>query len=305
MEEKSEYEVIIIGGSYAGLSAAMALGRSLRSVLILDAGVPCNRNSPHAHNLVAFDGSEPEQITAAMREQVLKYHNVTLIHDRAIALSGRDNEFEVSSENGLSLLAKKVLLASGVSDIMPDIEGFAECWGKTVIHCPYCHGYEIRDKKTAVLAHGSAGFEMARLMRQWTQDLTLLSNGNEPFTFDEQRILKSKNIAIINLAVKAIRHENGQVSKIEFEDGSFEDFEAVYARAGVKQNTMIPQEIGCEFDNHGFIIVDHRQLTNIPGLFAAGDNTTPMRSLARAIAAGNTAGASINHELIIEESGWD
>ncbi|RZJ70114.1 NAD(P)/FAD-dependent oxidoreductase [Flavobacterium sp.] len=301
MEEIPSYEVIIIGGSYAGLSAAMTLGRSLRNVLVIDTGTPCNRNSPHAHNLIGFDGDSPEVIAYKAKEQVLKYHTVTFFNGKAEAVSGRDSEFEVTTDNGEAFLTKKVLLATGVTDIIPDIEGFSECWGKTVIHCPYCHAYEIRDKKIGILAHGEAGFEMSKLMRQWSKDISILTNDNEPFTFEELKILKDKGIPVHPKAIGHFECEQGQVSKVVFTDGTKEPFDAIYARAGVRQSTMIPIEIGCELDRHGFVIVDDYQRTNIPGLFAAGDNTMAMRSLARSIAAGNTAGISINHELVNED----
>lgn len=301
MEEIPSYEVIIIGGSYAGLQAAMTLGRSLRTVLVIDTGTPCNRNSPHAHNLIGFDNEPPETIAAKAKEQVLKYHSVTFLNAKAEAVSGRDNEFEVTTDSGNSFLAQKVLLATGVTDIIPEIEGFAECWGKTVIHCPYCHAYEIAGKKIGILAHGEAGFEMSKLMRQWSKDISLLVNGNEPFTFEELKILKEKSIPVFPKPIAKIKSKDGQVTKVLFEDGSSEDYDAIYARAGVRQSTMIPIEIGCELDDHGFVVVDQSQRTNVPGLFAAGDNTMAMRSLARAIAAGNTAGICINHELIKED----
>lgn len=305
MEETTAYDVIIIGGSYAGLSAAMTLARSLRTVLLIDSDTPCNRNSPHAHNLIGFDGEPPAQIAAKAREQVLKYHTVTFVTGRAKAVSGYDNEFEVSIDDGQSFLTKKIVLATGVTDIIPEIPGFSACWGKTVIHCPYCHAYEIRGKKIGVFAHGQAGFEMARLMRQWTNDIALLCNGNEPFTFEELRILKNKDIPVFPDTVAEIRHRDGQLTEAVFGNGHAEQFDAIYARAGVRQSTMIPIDMGCELDDHGFIVVDHSQRTTIKGVFAAGDNTMAMRSLARSIAAGNTAGMCVNHELLNEDFTWD
>ncbi|MBD3583018.1 NAD(P)/FAD-dependent oxidoreductase [Flavobacterium selenitireducens] len=300
MEELPVYEVIIIGGSYAGLSAAMTLGRSLRNVLVIDSNSACNRNSPSAHNLVGFDNEAPEVIAAKAKEQVLKYHSVTFFSGRAKAISGRDCEFEVTTETGISFLAQKVLLATGVTDILPEIPGFSACWGKTAIHCPYCHAFEIAHKKIGILAHGQAGFEMAKLMRQWSRDISLLTNGNEPFSFEALGVLKEKEIPVHPKVISEILHSDGNVTSVVFDDGTSEAFDAIYARAGVRQSTQIPIAMGCDLDNHGFVIVDESQRTNVPGLFACGDNTMAMRSLARAIASGNTAGICINHELVNE-----
>ncbi|HEX8562053.1 MAG TPA: NAD(P)/FAD-dependent oxidoreductase [Flavobacterium sp.] len=300
MDEINTFEVIIIGGSYAGLSAAMTLGRSLRSVLIIDANSPCNRSAPNAHNLVGFDGEPPEVIAEKAKAQVLKYHTVTYLNARAVAMSGHENDFEVVTDSGLRFAAKKVLLSTGVSDILPEIDGIAECWGKTAVHCPYCHGYEIAGKKIAILTHGEAAFEMTKLIRQWSKELLILTNGNDDMEPEHLEWLGQKNIPVIKTPVTAVDHVHGVVSKVMFSDGTSEDVEAIYVRAGVTQQMDIPLHMGCEFDDHGFIIVDDNKKTNIPGMFAAGDNTTATRTLSYAIAAGTVAGIHINKELIEE-----
>ncbi|HEX8270322.1 MAG TPA: NAD(P)/FAD-dependent oxidoreductase [Flavobacterium sp.] len=301
MEEISTYDVIIIGGSYAGLSAAMTLGRSLRSVLIIDAGTPCNQPADYAHNLIGYDGSSPASIRKKAKAQVLKYHSVTFMNGKAVALSGIENDFQVVTDTGLTVGAKKVLLATGVTDILPDIPGFAECWGKTAVHCPYCHGYEIASKKIGVLAHGDAGFEMVKLIRQWSTKLFVLANDNDDFDDEALDWMHEKKIPVIPARIKSIDHHNGGVSKVEFEDGTNIEVDAIYARTGVTQQMDIPLHMGCEFDSHGFIIVDDNKKTNIPGMFAAGDNTTSTRTLSMAIAAGTVAGIHINKELVDED----
>jgi thioredoxin reductase len=300
MEELNQYEVIIIGGSYAGLSAAMTLGRSLRTVLVLDGGIPCNRYAPQAHNLIGFDGETPAAIAEKAREQVLKYHTVTFMSAKAEAISGRTNDFEVVTDSGLKLGAKKILLATGVTDVFPDIPGFEACWGKSAIHCPYCHGYEVAGKRIGILAHGEAGLEMTKLIRQWSKELVVLTNGNEAFSPDGQKILDELNIPVLDNEISEIIHSDGNVTKVVFADGSESALEALYVRAGVMQQTEILLHMGCEFDSHGFTVVDECKRTNVPGLFAAGDNTTVMRALSVAIAAGTLAGVSINKELVDE-----
>ena len=300
MDELNTFEVIIIGGSYAGLSAAMTLGRSLRTVLIIDADSPCNRAAANAHNLIGFDGDPPEVIAEKAKAQVLRYHTVTYLNARAVVMSGHENEFEVVTDSGLRFGAKKVLLSTGVTDILPDIDGIADCWGNTVVHCPYCHGYEIAGKKIAILTHGEAAFEMTKLIRQWSTDLVVLTNGNDDMDPEHLEWLGQKNISVIKTPINEVQHDDGVVSKVLFSDGTSEDVEAIYVRAGVTQQMDIPLQMGCEFDDHGFIIVDDNKKTNIPGMFAAGDNTTATRTLSFAIAAGTVAGIHINKELIEE-----
>ncbi len=300
LDEINSYDVIIVGGSYAGLSAAMTLGRSLRTVLIIDANSPCNRTAPTAHNLLGFDGTPPDKIAEIAKAQVLKYHTVTYLNAMAVAVSGHENDFEVVTDSGLRLGAKKVLLATGVTDNLPEIPGIEECWGISVVHCPYCHGYEIANKKIGILTHGEPAFEMAKLIRNWSKDLVILLNGNDDLDENHRTWLEQKKIPIKSQTIKSVTHQDGMVKSVIFDDDSEELLEAIYIRSGISQQMDIPLQMGCEFDEHGFIIVDQNQKTNIPGMFAAGDNTTTTRTLSVAIAAGTVAGIHINKELIEE-----
>jgi len=296
----TNYEVIIIGGSYAGLSAAMSLGRSLRKVLIIDSGEPCNRFTPHSHNFITQDGETPAAIAAKAKEQVLKYPSVQFLNDRVTDAKQVDDGFIVSTQNSRTFTAKKILLTTGIIDIMPDIGGFAECWGISVIHCPYCHGYEAKEQKTAVFANGEAAIHYAKLLRQLTNDITFFTNG--PAEFDEVTIAKLKEykMPIIEGKVSKLKQENGQVRQIIMESGDSYDFPVIYYRPQNKQHTDILQKMGCSLNEMGYIVVSEMQLTTVPGVYAAGDNTTPMRSVSTAVASGMKAGAAINFELAAE-----
>ena len=147
---RTSFDVLIIGGSYAGLSAAMVLGRSLRYTLLIDGGDPCNKRTPHAHNIITHDGEPPLEIAAKAREQVLAYEHAGRVEDQATELTGEDGAFTVGTATGASYTARKLVFATGLHDGLPDIPGVQECWGKTAIHCPYCHGYEHRGEPTVV-----------------------------------------------------------------------------------------------------------------------------------------------------------
>ena len=165
MTNNNHFDVIIIGGSYSGLSAAMALGRSLRNVLIIDSGLPCNRQTPHSHNFITQDGKQPAVIAGKARTQVLQYNTVRFLNGRAISGKKTENGFTISTQKEEVFTAKKLVFATGVKDIMPDIDGFSACWGISVIHCPYCHGYEVSNEKTGILANGDIAFHYAQLIR--------------------------------------------------------------------------------------------------------------------------------------------
>lgn len=296
----SHFDAIIVGGSYAGLSAAMALGRSLRNVLIIDSGLPCNRQTPHSHNFITHDGEPPAAIAAKAKEQVLRYNTVTFLHGKAIKAAQQQHGFDIQTEAGEQFQAKKLLFATGVIDVMPAIRGFAECWGISILHCPYCHGYEVHGKKTGILANGDTGLEMSKLISNWTDDLTLFTNGPSTLNDEQVQKLQQHGIGVVEVEIESVERRDGTITALRGKDGSTHAVEAVYARPALRQHCDIPQELGCALTEMGFLQVDEFQKTTVPGVYAAGDNTTMFRSVAAAIAAGGKAAAVLNKELIDE-----
>lgn len=301
MTNIKNFDVIIIGGSYAGLSAAMALGRSLRNVLIIDSGNPCNRQTPHSHNFVTQDGEKPDAIAEKAKTQVLSYHTVKFHND--LAVSGRKTEpgFEITTQTGFIFTAKKLIFATGVKDIMPDIKGFSECWGIGVIHCPYCHGYEVKNEKTGILANGYFACHYAQLVRNLTKNLTVFTNGKADFTQEQLSKFAKHNIPLIEKEIAFFNHENGKIHQIVFKDNSTFALKALYSRPAFEQHCKIPEMLGCELTEQGLIKTDMLQKTTVDHVFACGDNASPMRSVAYAVGAGNIAGAMVNNEMTTEE----
>lgn len=300
MEDKI-CDILIIGGSYAGLSAAMTLGRALRRVLIVDGGQPCNRQTPYSHNFITQDGSTPAEIANKAREQVLKYPGVNLLNDLVVKVTGTNNNFEARTSGGLIIKAKKLLFTTGIRDIFPDISGFAECWGISVIHCPYCHGYEYHGQRTGILMHGEPAFEFAKMIRNWTEKLTIFTNGKSDITDVQLALLQGKGVGVDDRTFREIAHSKGKVSKILFENGEEEMVDALYARLPFVQHTDLPENLGCELTEMGHIKTDDWKRTTIPGIYAAGDSTTPMRSVSNAVGTGTTAGAYINLDMVADD----
>ncbi|OPC55109.1 NAD(P)/FAD-dependent oxidoreductase [Elizabethkingia miricola] len=294
------FDVIIIGGSYAGLSSAMSLGRSLRNVLIIDGGKPCNRQTPHSHNFLTHDGKTPQEISQIAKEQVKQYPTVQFFEGEAVEGKKTDTGFIITTNNGEEFSSRKLILAAGIKDIMPDIKGFSESWGISVIHCPYCHGYEYRNEKTGIIANGDRAVHMASLINNLTKDLTILTSGSADFDAEQRAKLERHNIPVIEKRITEIGHQNGHVDNIVFEDGAKMNFKAVYAAIPFIQNCDIAEQLGCELTEQGYIQVDSMQKTNIPGVFACGDSTSMMRSVALAVGSGNLAGAMLNMELVSE-----
>jgi thioredoxin reductase len=300
MTIEKQYDVIIVGGSYAGLSAGMALGRSLRKVLIIDGGEPCNRQTPHSHNFITHDGNTPKAIAMQAKEQVLKYDTVSFLQGMAVSATKLNNGFEVRTAAGEVFSAQKLLFATGIKDQMPAIDGFAASWGITAIHCPYCHGYEVRHERTGIMANGDIGYEFTKLISNWTKDLTLFTNGRSTLTAEQTEELAKHNIPVVEKEITAFEHTNGHINQVLFKDGSAMPMKAVYSKLPFVQHCDIPIQLGCALNEQGYITVDNFYRTTVPGVFAAGDNINMMRAVSLAVSAGSSAGVHINKELIDE-----
>jgi len=300
MKNETIFDVIIIGGNYSGLAAAMALGRALRDVLIIDSGKPCNKQTPHSHNFLTQDGNTPKEISGTAKLQVLNYDTIKFQNGIAINATKEDFGFAVKTDSKEIFKAKKLIFATGLKDIFPKIEGFSECWGISILHCPYCHGYEVKNEETGIIANGEAGFEYARLISNWTKKLTIFTNGEATFTKDQTEKLSSKNIQIIEKEILKVNHFEGKVESLEFADNSKSEVKAIYARPHFEQHCKISLELGCEITEQGLLKVDAFQKTTIKNVYACGDNCA-MRSLAFAVSTGTMAGVVANKELIEEE----
>lgn len=295
------YDVIIIGGSYAGLSAALALGRSLRKVLVIDSDNACNKKAAYSHNFLTRDHFSPDELRRSSREQVLVYPTVQCMDGLATDIEIMENGFTVLLEDGSTFTSRKVLLATGVTDLIPNIPGFSDCWGISILHCPYCHGYENKGKKTAVIGNGDQGFILAKTIRQWTDKLTLYTNGTSTLSPEETYRLNQHDILIVQNDITEIVHDNGAIIKVHFADTLPETPEVIYVQLPFKQQCDIPAKLGMEMTEKGFIFISHAMETSIPGIYAAGDCLSFFRSVAHAVASGNKAGAIINKCLIEED----
>jgi thioredoxin reductase len=301
MKDNEKFDVIIIGGSYSGLSAGMALGRALRKVLIIDSGKPCNMQTPHSHNFLTQDGKTPKEIATLARQQVEKYDTVQFFNGKATKGVKTENGFEIETESGETFEAQKLIFATGIKDNLPDIDGFAACWGISVIHCPYCHGYEVRNEKTGIIGNGDYGFEFSTLISNWTNDLTLFTNGTSTLTTEQAEKLKRHYIKIVETGVERLEHSDGHLQNIIFKDGTKVAIKAAYTRSPFEQHCPIPEYLGCELTEDGYIRINQLHKTTVGGVFACGDNVTRIRTVANAVAMGTTTGMMVNRELIEEK----
>lgn len=292
-----EFDVVIIGGSYAGLAAALTLGRSLKQVMVIDNNQPCNRQTPHSQNFLTQDGIPPKEISQVAKYQVEKYDTVKFHDGLVIKVEQHSEGFKVITESSASFRAKKLVLAMGVKDIMPNIKGFADCWGISVIHCPYCHGYEHRNQKTGIMANGDKAYHLAFLVHNLSQDIRILSNGKSDFTTEQLNKFKQHKIEIIENSISSIEHQNGYLNQVHFENGSVISLSTLYAHIPFEQHTNISAQLGCQLTESGHLQVDSFNKTTVENVFACGDLITPFRSVAHAAYSGNVVGAVINMQL--------
>lgn len=297
---KEKFDVIIVGGSYAGLSAAMALGRALRKVLLIDAGKPANRFTPYSHNFITHDGKRPDEIATLARQQVEKYSSVKQIGGFVVRAEKVDQEFIIGLDTGVQYTSTKLIFATGIVDLMPSIPGFADCWGKSVLHCPYCHGYEVRNTRTGILGNGDYAFEFGSLISNWTRELIIFTNGPAALTAEQKSKLDRHHIPFIEYRIKALHHDQGYLKSISFENGRSTMVSAIYARPEFKQHSNLPAQMGCELTPEGYIRIDSSHRTTVPGIYACGDNVTRLRTVSNAVAMGTVAGMMVNKDLVTE-----
>jgi thioredoxin reductase len=267
---------------------------------VIDSGEPCNKPTPHSHNFLTQDGKTPSEISSIAQQQVSQYKTVHFHTDVAIDGKKTAEGFEISTQSGKKFEAKKLIFATGVKDNIPNIPGFSECWGKTVIHCPYCHGYEFHGRKTGIWAPSEKAFHLAGLVNNLTQDLTMITSNKNDFTTEQVEKLQQHNIKTEEGEIHQIEHENGNMVHIVFKNGKKIPLDALYAGIPFEQHCKIPETLGCEITEQGYLKIDGLQKTTVDGVYACGDNTSPMRSVANAVQQGNFAGAVINKELTEE-----
>lgn len=301
MKKDNSYDVLIIGGSYAGLSAAMALGRALKQVLVIDNGQPCNRQTPFSHNFLTRDGVPPGEIMQIARQQVAAYDTVNFLTGMVVNGKKTGTGFEIETGAGEKFFGKKLIFATGIRDLLPAVAGLQECWGISALHCPYCHGYEVRHEKTGLLGNGEHIFEHSKMIANWTKDLTLFTNGPSALTAAQTDILQQRGIRIVEKPIVRIQHHEGHLTHLVFADDSRQELKALYVYITFEQHCTIPRDMGCQLTKEGYIQTDILQTTTVEGVYACGDNCSRFRTVAHAVASGAAAGMAVSRQLIMED----
>ncbi len=294
------YDAIIIGGSFAGLSAALYIARARRSVCIIDSGMPRNRFAAHSHGFFAQDGSEPGTMLATARAQVAAYPTVRFIEGEVISAAREQTGFSVTPGTGEKMESARLVLAFGIADELPAIPGLAERWGSSALHCPYCHGYEFSGQRLGVLNVSPMSIHQAMLIPEWGPTTFYLNGAAEPDDGSPAK-LRTRGVAIEPAPVKALHGEGAALSTIELSDGRRLGADALFLGPPTRLNSTIGQQLGCELDEGPFgpiIRTDATKMTTVPGVYAAGDITRGSHNLTWACADGVMAGMAVHRSLI-------
>lgn len=295
------HDAIIIGGSFAGLSAAIYIARARRSVAIIDTGLPRNRFAEHSHGFFAQDGSAPGAMLATARAQVAAYPTVTFVDGEAVSASREGDGFSVRLASGEALEAARLVLAFGISDELPDIPGLKERWGNSVIHCPYCHGYEFSGERLGVLRTSPMSVHQAALISEWGPTTYYLNGAAMP-EGDELAALEKRGVAIEPAPVTAVHGEGRQLSAIELGDGRMAEVKALYLGPQMRLNSDIAQQLGCALEEGPlgpFIRTDGMKMTTVANVFAAGDITRAASNITWASSDGVMAGSAVHRSLVL------
>ena len=298
-----QYDAIIIGGSYAGLSAAIHITRARRSVCVVDAGSPRNRFADASHGFFGQDGAEPLAMIAGARAQVDAYPGVRMIADTVEDATGSNAAFEVALAGGGTVEGRKLVLAFGISDVLPDIRGLTERWGETVLHCPYCHGYEHGGGKLGVLWTAPMSAHQAALIADWGAT-TLYLNGHAMPDGDARAMLDRRGVAIEPAAIRALQGEGNTLSSLLMADNRETPIEALFLAPRSRLNSPVAEQLGCALDDGPFgpvIRTDAAKLTTVTGVYAAGDIARAPHNASWAAADGVTAGISLHQSLVFEQ----
>lgn len=297
------YDVIVVGGSFAGLSAAMQLARAQRSVLLVDAGRPRNRFAAASHGFLGQDGVAPAEILRQGRDQLARYPTVAFLQAEALAAAVHDDGLTLALSDGAQVEGRKLILATGVQDTLP-LPSMIGRWGVSVLHCPYCHGYEVRGRRLAAIANAAGAVHQAMILPDWGPTTFYTQGVFEP-TAEEAALLGARGVEIERTPVVALVGEGPHISSLVLADGRAVPAEAVFTAPRTQMASPLAEQLGCalaEGMTGRYITVDPMQQTSVRGVFAAGDAATEMYNATLASAAGVMAGVAAHRALVLESA---
>ncbi len=295
------FDVVVIGGGPAGLSCALTLARGGRQVAVCDDGHPRNASAKVMHNFPALDGINPSDFLKNVRENLLKYEEVTFISNKAKDVVKKENIFVTILEDNSKIESKKIVLAEGLKDELPDITGIEEGWGKCVFQCPYCHAYEFKAQSIGILAHEKSLFHTLKLLLGFSNDIAIFTDGKNFITEEDLAIFQTKGIELYEEKVESLVLENEHLKGIRLESGEIIPRDVLFIRPASHLKSDIGKRLGCHLTENGTFNTDENCKSCVSGVYIAGDVSSKMHSVLLACAEGSKAGLNLNLELMEEE----
>jgi thioredoxin reductase len=296
--DRARYDVIVIGGGAAGLSAALVLGRARRRVAVVDGGTPRNAPAAHMHGFLSRDGMSPADLLAVGRDEAAAY-GVEFISGHVVSIQPG---FSLTLAAGERLEARRLLVATGATDELPPIPGLRERWGKDFLHCPYCHGWEVRDQPLGVLGTSTGSVEHAHLIRQWSDDVIFFTHTHDLTAADREQ-LEARGIRVVDGEVRRLVVEDDRLRGVVLGDGRTVERDALFVRPELRPRLNgLLEHVGCETDDLGFLRVDTAGRTSVAGVWAAGNAANPRAQVITAAGEGSAAAISINADLVDEDA---
>jgi thioredoxin reductase len=298
-----DYDVVVVGGGVAGLSAALTLGRARRRVLVIDTGAPRNRYAAHMHAVLGHEGIDPGELLAKGRAEVAGY-GVRFAVDTVETLTQTADTVSVHTTTGNTVVGRAAIAATGATDRLPDIPGLSERWGVTVLHCPYCHGWEVRDQRLAVLTTSPLGLHQAELIRQWTDRLVVFTAGLGHLEPAAEQRLRARGIELVAAPVVEVLGKGDRVTGVRTADGGLTEVDAIFTVSALEPNDAFLAPLGLERTDTpvgSFLAVDPTGRTSSDLIWAVGNVTNPTANVAMSISAGSQAAAVVNMALITAE----
>ncbi len=296
----SQYDVVVIGGGAAGLSAALVLSRARRKVLVVDAGKPRNAPATHMHGYLSRDGIPPAELLAVGRDEVTGYGG-ELVEDTVTELVPGGHGFWVNLAGGQQISARRLLITTGLRDELPDIHGLHDRWARDVLHCPYCHGHEVRDQQLGVVGGTQEAVRYAQIVRQWTHDLVYFTPP-DTLTADERNQLLARAIGIVEGTIEHLVIDDAdRLVGVQMHDGRVVPRDALFVPPRFVPNNILLVGLGCDLDGDGWVSVDSTGRTSVPGVWAAGNIVDPRAQVITAAGAGSAAAIALNADLVDDD----
>ncbi|MEU3566972.1 NAD(P)/FAD-dependent oxidoreductase [Kitasatospora sp. NPDC036755] len=312
--EGERYDAVVVGAGAAGLNAALVLGRARRRVAVVDAGEPRNAPAAHMHGYLSRDGMPPAALLAVGREEAARYgadlfdgwvEHIEPAEPAEPSGSGGSggagrSGFVVHLAGGPVLHARRVVVATGLRDGLPELPGLAERWGRDVLHCPYCHGWEVRDRPLGVLGTGPRAVDQALLLRQWSADVVLLAHTLVPTDAERER-LAARGVRVVEGRIVRLVSDDGRLRGVELADGRTVPREAVFVSPQPVPRDALLLGLDCARDADGWVTTDRTGRTSLPGVWAVGNVADPRAQVVIAAGAGAAAGFALDHDLVAED----